>query len=75
MRIIRSCGYINDTLDQVPEGANLPKVCDKQSGSIVIENCVCNNGDGCNSVGSITGGLLTYLLPLAVGALTIALRR
>ena len=74
VRVIRTCGYINETMDQVPEGAVLPKTCEKQSGAVVIETCVCNSGDGCNSVGSLTGGPLTYLLPLAVGALTLALR-
>lgn len=66
VRIIRGCGYINDTMDSVPEGAQLDKHCTKQMGSVVIEYCVCNTGDGCNSVGSLSFGLLTTLLPLAV---------
>lgn len=77
VRIIRGCGYINDTMDSVPPGAQLEDQCVRRTGtfSVMIENCVCNSGDGCNHSASVTFSyLMNYLLPVAFTAVLLRVR-
>ncbi|KAJ6225438.1 hypothetical protein RDWZM_003983 [Blomia tropicalis] len=73
LRIIRGCGYINDTFDTVPPGAKIEEECIRRTGtfSVMIEFCACNSGDGCNHAAIASFSYLSYLIPVALTAILL----
>ena len=74
IRVIRGCGYINDTFETIPPGAPMEEQCVRRTGtfSVMIEYCACNNKDGCNHSAKVSFSYLSYLLPIALTALFLA---
>ncbi|KAH7643100.1 hypothetical protein DERF_016054 [Dermatophagoides farinae] len=70
-RIIRGCGYINDTFDTIPPGAEIEDQCLRRTGtfSVMVEYCICNGENGCNHATFISINntlLLIIMLPLLI---------
>ncbi|KAH9412567.1 hypothetical protein DERP_006529 [Dermatophagoides pteronyssinus] len=70
-RVIRGCGYINDTFDTIPPGAEIENECLRRTGtfSVMVEFCICNGEDGCNhglKNNSINNILLIIMLSLLI---------
>ncbi|KPM11364.1 hypothetical protein QR98_0099350 [Sarcoptes scabiei] len=67
-RIVRGCGYINDSFDTIPPGAEIAEQCIRRTGtfSVMVEYCICNSEDGCNhtSIIGLNPWILILLLPL-----------
>lgn len=74
IRVIRGCGYINDTFDTIPPGASLETDCIRRAGtfSLTVQYCVCNSGDGCNPASRVSFSYVTLLMCL-MGTLGVIL--
>lgn len=77
-RVIRGCGYINDTFDTILPGADIDDKCFRRTGtfSVMVEYCICNSDDGCNFATRIKiNNWLTIMLPSLIMAFILFKKR